>query len=286
MPIPRRTILLALFLASCAGAPEYDVPIRGGADFIGPVGILDLSASPPRLAPVPIPTPVVGGLSFLMLDTNDNNTFYGATCGVTNSGVPWCWGANQTDQLGTPSSDTCTFLTDTLLLLDDAAPDERRLDGARGGRWPVAHLRARHRGRRLVLGYQQPWRTGRRHDGEQYDSGSGHSARPAEKDQLDRSLASGRLASDRHHAAVHGTGAGRERRAPRDSAGLHLEQLQPRCGYRRSGHGPRHGSRERVYDDHRPGARWLVGPGQPPGPIGDPVAVWPASGAGSEATRP
>ena len=57
--------------------------------------------------PVFSPTQVAGGLSFDVLDSHDNNSFFSHTCGVTTVGDAYCWGSNQFGQLGAPSSETC-----------------------------------------------------------------------------------------------------------------------------------------------------------------------------------
>ncbi len=74
----------------------------------------DVFTSPGQLGngsttPVFSPTPVVGGLSFATLDTHDNNSILAHTCAITNARAAYCWGWNDSGQLGASSSDMCSF---------------------------------------------------------------------------------------------------------------------------------------------------------------------------------
>ena len=48
----------------------------------------------------PVPTPVVGGHSFAVVSAGTIVPFFGHTCGVTTSGVVYCWGDNFAGELG------------------------------------------------------------------------------------------------------------------------------------------------------------------------------------------
>jgi len=57
------------------------------------------------------PAPVVGGLTFAMLDANSSNNILAHTCGVTTTSEAYCWGSNRSGQLGATGAATCTFGT-------------------------------------------------------------------------------------------------------------------------------------------------------------------------------
>jgi len=57
------------------------------------------------------PAPVVGGLTFAMLDANSGNNILAHTCGVTTTSEAYCWGSNRRGQLGATGAATCTFST-------------------------------------------------------------------------------------------------------------------------------------------------------------------------------
>lgn len=53
------------------------------------------------------PTAVLGGHTFIQIDTDDTNRSWKSVCGVTPSYEAWCWGHNSFGNLGGPSTETC-----------------------------------------------------------------------------------------------------------------------------------------------------------------------------------
>lgn len=51
--------------------------------------------------------PVAGGLVFRMIDANIGNSAVTSTCGITTSDEAYCWGANNTGQVGAVTNETC-----------------------------------------------------------------------------------------------------------------------------------------------------------------------------------
>jgi alpha-tubulin suppressor-like RCC1 family protein len=60
-----------------------------------------------------IPAAVAGGIAFSSIAATGANTSLAETCGVTSSGVAYCWGPNDKGQIGDPSAtlDDCTLGT-------------------------------------------------------------------------------------------------------------------------------------------------------------------------------
>jgi alpha-tubulin suppressor-like RCC1 family protein len=80
-----------------------------GDNLFGVVGNGTMSGS------VLTPNPVVGGLSFTTVVPGTGNDILTPACGITTSGSAYCWGANDSNQLGTSVSlsPTCSFSTNT-----------------------------------------------------------------------------------------------------------------------------------------------------------------------------
>lgn len=57
-----------------------------------------------------VPVPVAGGLAFASIYASTGNNVLPHTCGITTSGEAYCWGSNQSGQLGsTLAAETCNF---------------------------------------------------------------------------------------------------------------------------------------------------------------------------------
>lgn len=56
-----------------------------------------------------LPLPVVGSLTFASIDPHNTNYVLGHTCGLTPSQEAYCWGENNSGELGGPSSEICGY---------------------------------------------------------------------------------------------------------------------------------------------------------------------------------
>jgi len=91
-------------LYSCGLAPNGQARCWGQRDLMGEQG--QGSARVTSLTPAP----VLGAPRVLSsIDADDNNASAKTTCGLTPAGEAWCWGSNETGQLGATSTEMCVF---------------------------------------------------------------------------------------------------------------------------------------------------------------------------------
>ena len=100
-----------------------------GSSGNGSVGLFELE---------PTPVPVTGGYTFAAISAGRDHT-----CGVTGAGAAYCWGADNTGDLGRGG-----FVGDGSI----PAPGDRRLELQRGQRRSPLHLRAHRGGLGLLSG--------------------------------------------------------------------------------------------------------------------------------------
>ena len=87
------------------GTRTDGVTMCWGLNFAGQLG-LGFSAT----GPTPLPTTVVGGLTFVSLSADDENSILAHTCGLDAASAAFCWGWNEFGQLGNnATTETCFF---------------------------------------------------------------------------------------------------------------------------------------------------------------------------------
>jgi alpha-tubulin suppressor-like RCC1 family protein len=88
---------------TCAIAAQTQAAYCWGYDTGGGLGN---NNGPPSSTPVP----VSGGLRFASIEVSSENSILAHTCAVTPEGAAYCWGSNESGELGSlPGTATCTF---------------------------------------------------------------------------------------------------------------------------------------------------------------------------------
>ena len=94
--------LMAAATVTCGVAAS--VGYCWGSNFFGNLGTGN-TVQPALL----VPTAVTGGIAFASIKGARGNDIFDSTCGLTPDGTAYCWGANNSGQLGTTASlSTCT----------------------------------------------------------------------------------------------------------------------------------------------------------------------------------